>query len=203
MEEHSVSGTGGLAVRKWYAVVEEIRHDGGDAPPTPLVKAAVAAVFLNPYAGRYVDDLDGLVVASRQLAVEIGRRLQQLLAGTPIESYGKAGMAGVCGEQEHVAACLTTVFGDGLRSVIGGTAWLPSTKKVGPPGETLDIPLVYMDGLRVRSHYDTVSLRTGDAPRPSELMVAAGVASRGRIHARVGGLSKEEADATGAGKHDD
>lgn len=195
MDEHAVDATGGLVIRKWYSVVEEIRHDGGRAPTEPLVKAAVAAVFANPFAGRYVDDLSDLTEASHQLAREMGRRAQVLLGGRAIESYGKAGMAGLSGEQEHVAACLTTVFGDGLRSVIGGSAWLPSTKKVGPAGEVLDVPLVYMDGLRVRSHYDTVSLRLADAPRPSELMVAVGVASGGRIHARVGGLSKEEADS--------
>lgn len=197
MYEDAVDPAGGLAVRKWFCVVEEIRHDGGRAPTEPLVKAAVAAVFTNPFAGRYIDDLSELTQSSHELGREMGRRVKVLLGGRVIESYGKAGMAGLSGEQEHVAACLTTVFGDGLRSVIGGSAWLPSTKKVGPAGEVLDIPLVYMHGLRVRSHYDTVSLRTADAPRPAELMVAVGVASRGRIHARVGGLSKEEVDSSG------
>jgi hypothetical protein len=195
MQHDPVEVAGGLAIRKWFSAIEEIRHDGGLPPTEPLVRAAVAAVFANPFAGRYVDDLSELSASSHQLAREMGRRVQVLLGGRAIESYGKAGMAGLSGEQEHVAACLTTEFGDGLRSVVGGSAWLPSTKKVGPAGESLDIPLVYMHGLRVRSHYDTVSIRTADAPRPSELMVAVGVASRGRIHARVGGLSKEEADS--------
>ncbi len=194
MNEPSVDPTERLAMRKWFSFVEEIQHDGGHVSAEPLVKAAVAAVFTNPFAGRYVDDLNQLVASSYQLAVELGRRAKALLDGRTIESYGKAGMAGLSGEQEHVAACLTTVFGDGVRSVLGGSAWLPSTKKVGSAGETLDIPLVYMHGLRVRSHYDTISLRAADAPRHSELMVAVGVASRGRIHARVGGLSKEEVE---------
>lgn len=195
MNEHTAGATGGLEVRKWCSAVEEIRHDGGPATTEPLLKASVAVVFTNPFAGRYVDDLSDLVDSSHYLAQELGRRVKLLLDGTGIESYGKAGMAGLSGEQEHVAACLTTVFGDGLRSVIGGSAWLPSTKKVGPAGEVLDIPLVYRNGLRVRSHYDTVSLRVADAPRPSELLVAVGAASGGRIHARVGGFSKEDADS--------
>ncbi|MHB1517461.1 MAG: amino acid synthesis family protein [Acidimicrobiales bacterium] len=195
-EPPTVDAPGGLAIRKWISVVEEIWHEGGPASTEPLLKAAVAVVFNNPFAGRYVDDLGQLVESSSPLAVELGKKAKALLNGRSVESYGKAGMAGLLGEQEHVAACLTTVFGDGLRSILGGSVWLPSTKKVGPAGETLDIPLVYMHGLRVRSHYDTVSLRTADAPRSSELMVAVGVASRGRIHARVGGLSKEDADSS-------
>ena len=45
-------------------------------------------------------------------------------------------------EQEHVVACVTTVFGDALRAAVGGgQAWISSATKVGPAGAALDIPL--------------------------------------------------------------
>ncbi|MGH3762593.1 amino acid synthesis family protein [Actinophytocola sp.] len=184
-----------FAVRKWIEQVEEIVHDGGPPPGEPLRRAVAAAVVANPVAGRYVEDLGELVEPSDVLGEELGRRARALLAGRAVEGYGKAGMCGVEGEQEHVAACLTTRFGDGLRrGVGGGRAWLASTKKVGGAGESLDIPIAYRDHLNVRSHYDTVTLRVPDAPRPRELLIAVAVTSRGRVHARVGGLTRAEAD---------
>jgi hypothetical protein len=36
-----------------------------------------------------------------------------------------------------------------------------------------------------------------DAPGPDEIVVVAAVASRGRMHARLGGMSKDQADAAG------
>lgn len=184
------------AVRKWIQLVEEVRHDGGEPVGEPLVKAVAAVVIKNPCAGRYVPDLSILVQPSNAMGRELGRRAVALLGGRAVQSYGKAGMAGTDGEQEHVAASLTTEFGDGLRSAVGGgRAWLASTKKVGAAGASLDIPLAYKDHLYVRSHYDTITLQVPDAPRPDELLLAVAVATRGRLHHRVGGLSKEEADA--------
>lgn len=181
-------------MRKWVGHVEEIEHDGGPRQHEPLRRAVAAVVIANPLAGRYVEDLATLVEPSGRLGEELGRRALALLDGRPVEGYGKAGMCGVHGEQEHVAACLTTTFGDGFRrGVGGGRAWLASTKKVGGPGESLDIPLAYRHHLHVRSHYDTATLRVVDAPRPDELLLAVAVTSRGRVHARVGGLTRTEA----------
>jgi hypothetical protein len=44
----------------------------------------------------------------------------------------------------------------------------------------------------VRSHYDTVSLSFTDSPGPEEVVVAVAVATRGRLHARLGGLKASE-----------
>ena len=43
-------------IRCWHSVVQEIEHEGGKRG-APLVKAAVAVVFRNPFAGKYVADL--------------------------------------------------------------------------------------------------------------------------------------------------
>ena len=40
----------------------------------------------------------------------------------------------------------------------------------------------------MRSHYDTVTVMIPDAPGPREIAVIFAVATRGRLHARLGGL---------------
>jgi len=183
-----------LQVRKWYATVEEVLHDGGPVDGPPLRKAAVAAVITNPYAGRWSASLDELVGPSGQLARELVARCAAVLA-VPAESCGKAAVVGVAGEQEHGVACLTTPFGDALREGIGGSTWVTSTSKVGAAGEAIDVPLAYKNALFVREFYDTVTVRVPDSPRPNEILVIAAMGSRGRIHSRVGGLTKADATA--------
>lgn len=188
----------GYRIRKWLSVVEETRHEGGPEADEPLLKVLAGAVFVNPCAGRYVDDLSDLVGPSAELGEELTRRAVALLDGRSAEGYGKGGIAGTDGEQEHAVACLTTPFGDALRKGVGGgAAWIPSATKVGAPGVSLDIPLAYKDALYVRSHYDAVTLQLPDAPRPGEIVAAVVLSTGGRIHNRLGGLAK--ADARGDG----
>lgn len=182
----------GLTVRKWFTAVEEVRTDGGPVVDPPLRKAAVAAVIRNPYAGRWSETLEEILEPSAELARELVARCATAL-GVQAESCGKAAIVGVNGEQEHGVACLTTPFGDALRECIGGTSWVSSTSKVGAAGEVIDVPLAYKKALFVREFYDTVTIRVPDAPRGDEIVVVAALASRGRVHERVGGLRKEEA----------
>jgi hypothetical protein len=185
-------------VRKWVGYVEEISHDGGAPAGETLIKAVAAAVIRNPFAGRYQDDLTPLTDPSAELGAVLAERAKLLLGGRPAESYGKGGIAGVDGEQEHVVACVTTPYGDAMRAAVGGgEAWVSSVTKVGSAGEPLDLPLAYKDALYVRSHYDAVSLRIPDAPRPDELVIAVALATGGRVHHRVGGLRREEAVGDG------
>lgn len=184
----------GLQVRKWFVAIEEVHHDGGPPVDEPLRTAAVAAVIRNPYAGRWSTDLDDLLVPSGALATEIVDRAVAAL-GVPALSCGKAAVVGTAGEQEHGVACLTTPFGDALRTGIGGSTWVTSTTKVGAAGEPVDVPLAYKDALFVREFYDTVTVRVPDAPRPEEIVVIAALGSRGRVHHRVGGLARADATA--------
>jgi hypothetical protein len=187
-------------VRSWYAHVEEIYASGGPRLTEPLVKAVAAVVIANPFAGRWQKDLSALTAPSAALGTELGRRAAALLGGRPVHSYGKGGLAGTAGEQEHVVACITTVFGDALREAVGGgAAWISSATKVAVAGSPLDLPLAHKDALYVRSHYDAVTFAIPAAPRPDELVIAVAVASGGRPHQRVGGLSA--ADAVGDGLH--
>ncbi|TAJ47944.1 MAG: amino acid synthesis family protein [Herbiconiux sp.] len=177
-------------VRAWHSFVQETLHELGPAPEQPLVKAAVAVVIKNPYAGQWVDDLSPLTDPSASLGTELGARALALLGGRPAESYGKGGIAGVNGEQEHVVACVTTIFGNAFRDAIGGgEAWISSATKTAAAGAPIDIPLAYKDEVYVRSHYDAITITIPDAPRPDELVIIAAVATGGRVNARVGGIT--------------
>ena len=89
---------------------------------------------------------------------------------------------------------MTSVFGNALRDAIGGgKAWITSVTKVAAADATIDVPLAYRDEIWVRSHYDAMTVHVADAPHPDELVVIAAVANRGRINARVGGMTVAEA----------
>lgn len=182
-------------VRSWHSYVEEITHHQGKALDTPLVKAAVGVLIKNPFAGQgFVEDLSPLTGDSRLLGLELGRRASELLGGRPVEGYGKGGVAGVGGDQEHVVACVTTVFGDGFRDAIGGgRAWISSVTKTSGIGVTIDIPLAFKDEVYVRDYYDGISFTVPAGPKPDELLICVAVSSGPRPFARVGGMTKEEA----------
>jgi hypothetical protein len=184
-----------LEIRKLLVFSEELRSDGGRSGGAPLRKAAAVAVFTNPYAGReYSEDLSELVVPSKELGRTLGERAAAALGGLPVESYGKASIVGVAGEQEHAVACKTSVFGDEFRAAISGAnAWLPSVNKRASDGVTVDVPLSFKDDVWVRSHYDSIAVTLHDAPLPHEIALICGVASGARLNARLGGKTREQA----------
>ena len=75
----------------------------------------------------------------------------------------------------------------------GGKAIIPSAKKLGGPGASIDVPLHFKDAAFVRSHFDAMEVRVPDAPRANEILVALAVTDGGRPHPRVGGLTVAEA----------
>ena len=183
-----------MEVRRFYTVVEETLEEAGRTVDRPLKRVIAAAVITNPLAGRYIEDLTPLIDIGEQLGGILGERATAALAGERVESYGKAAIVGTSGELEHAAALLHPKLGDPLRQAVGGgKAIIPSAKKCGAPGASIDIPLHYKDAAFVRSHFDAVELRIGDAPRSDEIVVAIAVTNGGRPHARVGGLRKEDA----------
>lgn len=175
-------------VRGWYSASQEILHDGGAQLASPLIKAAAGVIIKNPYAGKFVDDLSPLTRPSAAIGYALGERAVIQLGGRKVESYGKGGIVGVAGEQEHVVACVTTVFGDPLREAVGGgAAWISSASKVAAAGTSIDIPLAHKDELYIRSHYDAFTFVVPDGPRPDEILICVAVATGGRVHQRVGG----------------
>ena len=185
----------GLHVRKWFEFREETLalETGRLADGEPVVKLVLAAAVHNPHAGQFVENFDSVILRSRSLGHEFGRRFQAMLGGTRVQSYGKAALIGVNGEYEQGNAFLTSEFADPIREALGGgKAWIPSTGKRAGAGATIDIPLAHKDALYVRSHYDTFSVSFTDAPGPDEVVIAVAVATRGRLHARLGGIKVTE-----------
>jgi hypothetical protein len=179
-----------LTVNRWMTLAEEQADpDGG----VPLRKVAVVAVLANPYAGRYVQDLSPLIGASASLGERMAKLAADAMRPYDAYGYGKGGVVGLNGEQEHVNALLTTTFATPLRDRIGGgKAWISSMTKRAAPGASIDIPVNHKDALYVRSFYDGVSLTLHDAPGADEIAVIVALTNRGRLRARVGGLRPEE-----------
>jgi hypothetical protein len=183
-----------LEVRKICTLVEEIASEMGRPANEPLRKVAVVAVVKNPHAGRgYVADLRDLIDGSKAVGDKIAAMAAAQLGPYKPESYGKAALIGVAGEQEHGVAMLTTVFGNALREAVGGgKAWISSFTKRAQPGDTIDVPLAHKDALYVRSHYDGMTIMVPDAPLPDEIAVICCIANRGRLNHRIGGPRKED-----------
>lgn len=182
-----------VKIRKLVTVVEEILSDGGRQARRPLRKVAAVAVIENPCAGRFVEDLTPLIDAGEELGALLAKMATEAL-GAPAESFGKAAIVGEGGEYEHAAALLHPKLGAPLRAAVaGGKAIIPSAKKLGAPGTTIDVPLHFKDAAFVRTHYDAMEIRLHDAPRANEIVLAIVVADGGRPHARIGGLTKDEA----------
>ncbi len=178
-------------IRKLVVQVEETHTEGGQPVVPPTRKALAVAVIANPFAGRYAQNLDELIAIGEELGALLGARCVQALGITPSEaqSYGKAAIVGEAGELEHAAAILHPRLGAPLRlAVEKGAALVPSAKKRGGMGCTIDVPLGHKDAAFVRSHFDAMEARIGDAPAANEIVVCVVVTDSGRPLARIGGL---------------
>jgi len=190
-----------IKIRRSFVIVEERKEEAGRIATQPLRRVAAVAVVENPYAGRYADDLKPMIDASVPLGEEVARIALAAFGQREVQSYGKGGIVGLAGEQEHANALLTTVFANPIRDAIGGgEAWISSFTKMGGPGTPIDIPMNHKDDVYVRSHYDGMSLILPDAPMPDEVAVIFCIASGGRLNARVGGLTHDEVMARKSAK---
>jgi hypothetical protein len=187
------SPTPEVVVRKLVVTVEEVRHDNGPPLATPLLRGSAAAVLRNPYAGRYVEDIQPMMEALKPLGREMAARLVEALGGAGrIEAYGKGALVGLAGELEH-GALWHVPGGYGMRDLLEGShAIVPSTTKIGPAGAAIDVPIHHRVAAYVRSHFDSLEVRVADAPRPDELMLVIALTTGPRPHARVGGLRADE-----------
>ncbi|MDE2457521.1 MAG: amino acid synthesis family protein [Burkholderiales bacterium] len=183
------------SIRKIVVQVDEARIESGRTIEPPTRKALAMAVIANPYAGRYSESLDELIEIGEELGALLGERCVQALGIAPgqAQSYGKAAIVGEAGELEHAAAILHPKLGAPLRRAVEhGAALVPSAKKRGGLGTAIDVPLGHKDAAFVRSHFDAMEARIGDAPRAAEIVVAVVVTDSGRPLARIGGLQANE-----------
>src|SRR5262249_45897631 len=147
----------------------------------------------NPYAGRYVADIMPMMDALKPVGLALARRLAEALGGAAaIEGYGKGAIVGAAGELEH-GALWHAPGGYGMREILGGAkAIVASTKKVGPPGTRIDIPVTHINASYVRSHFTAIEVGIADAPMADEIVVILAMTTGPRIHDRAGGLKASE-----------
>ena len=208
-----------IEIRRIFTTVEQIQHEFGPVPAMPLVRGAVGVVLTNPYAGRYVADILPMMDALQSVGVDMAKRLCAAMGVLPerIEGYGKGAIVGAAGELEH-GALWHVPGGYAMRELLGwqgdrslytqgktdanpelslaasaqqanALAIVPSTKKVGPPGCALDVPLTHINASYVRSHFDAMEVRVPGAPLADEVVYVLAMSTGPRIHARVGGLA--------------
>lgn len=185
-----------MQIRKLLTVVEETHREVDRQITPPTRKAAAIAVIKNPFAGRFVEDLTALMDTGAELGGMLGRKCLEALGIGPekAESYAKACVVGLNGELEHAAAIMHPKLGKPFRDALGrGLALIPSVKKRGSAGCTVDVPINHKDAAFIRSHFDGMTVSVEDAPLPDELMVVLVVTDSGRPLPRIGGLTKEEA----------
>jgi hypothetical protein len=199
-----------IEIRRIFTHAEEIFHEFGPPPPTPLRRGAVAAVIGNPFARRFVLDIAPLMDELKPLGLDLAQRLLATLKSAPkaIQGYGKAAIVGAAGELEH-GALWHAPGGYAMRETLGwqddaapsargqpGNALsiVPSTKKVGGPGTAIDVPLTHINASYVRSHLDAIEVRVPGAPAADEVVYILAMSCGPRIHERLGGLRSEQID---------
>jgi hypothetical protein len=194
-----------IEVRRILTQVEDIHHEFGPPASVPLRRGAILAVLRNPFAGSYEADIVPMMDDLEPLGLELAQQLRAAM-DVPverIEGYGKGAIVGAAGELEH-GALWHVPGGYAMRELLGfkgpekagqpgnALAIVPSTKKVGPPGATLDVPLTHINASYVRSHFDAIEVRVPGAPAADELVVILAMSCGPRVHARVGGLKASE-----------
>ncbi len=186
-----------LILRKMALVLEEVFHEGGPMAEVPLRRAACLAVIANPFAGRYVEDIQPFMKVLEPLGLDMARRLVAALGGAAnVEGYGKGAIVGAAGEVEH-GALWHAPGGYAMREMLGGVdgrakAIVPSTKKVGAVGARLDVPVTHIEASYVRGHFDAMEVGLNDAPRSDEMLLVLVMTTGARVHDRAGGLTARE-----------
>jgi hypothetical protein len=183
-----------IPIRKEFSIMEKIHADGVREVENPILKSAAIAVIENPYSESYTEDLSLLT----EWGVGLGHKLtstavHHLGGANEVEGYGKGGIVGTDGEREHVAAIIHPKLGGAMREEVdGGEAIIPSSKKMGPPGTTLDVPTHFKDGEWVASHWDAMEVNASGAPHPDEIVIAVVVTNGGRPHPRIDGKTIDD-----------
>jgi hypothetical protein len=203
-----------IETRRVLTQVEDIHHEFGPVAAVPLRRGSIAAVLTNPFAGRYVADILPMMEALQPFGIALAEQLRAAM-GVPaerIQSYGKGAIVGADGELEH-GALWHVPGGYAMRELLGwkgdraayiagkvkeesgqpgnALAIVPSTKKVGPPGATLDVPLTHINASYVRGHFDAMEVHVPGAPAAGEIVFILVMSTGARVHSRVGGLQAD------------
>jgi hypothetical protein len=182
-------------IRKVSLYREVVLSEAGAEPPSPVQRAAVAAVIRNPWLGQGPDsDLGAETkLVAPILAKLLTDRLVETLGGVDrIEAFGKAAIVGTAGEVEHAGALVhTPYFGNLMREFLGGESIICFSDSRSEAGEPLVVPMWHKTAAATRSHYQTMTARVSDAPTADEIVVIAAGSTGPRPHARIGDRSTD------------
>jgi len=179
-----------VGLRKLVLYREAVVSEAGSRPLVPAQQASVAAVIRNPWRG--TDPSTDLSAVSRRIAPVLARlmteRLLEALGGVDaVEAFGKGAIVGTAGEIEHGGALIhTPFFGNLMREFLDGESIICFADARAGAGEPLVVPLWHKSAAATRSHYQTVTARVPDGPRPDEIVVVAAASTGPRPHARIG-----------------
>ena len=176
-------------IRKLVCYEEETLVEGYKQANPSLKMWAVAAVLHNPWAGRFVENLDAEIQAYGPILGALLTEKIVAMAGSAgvIEAYGKAAVVGLDGEVEHASGLIhTLLFGNHYRKKLEAKSYLSFTNIRGGANTSITIPMMDKNDVGRRSHYLTVQFSIIDAPRNDEIVIALGGASGGRPHHRIG-----------------
>lgn len=175
-----------MNIRKSLVIRETIHGEGGGDCARPINRVAGLGIVANPFAGKFVQDLETLFDLGEALGQHLMAMMLAHLSG-PAASYGKAAIVGVGGDLEHGHALIHPKLGKAMREPIGGgQALIPSAVKVGAAGSSIDVPLGHKDDAWSFDHFDTMTVAVADAPRPEEIIMAIVICDGGRPVPRVG-----------------
>lgn len=187
-----------VVIRKKQLVVQEVFHEGGPAISEPRLTGTIALVMQNPFAGKYVEDIQWFIEDLKAPGLAAATELLAAMGGEPdrVDGYGKGSITGENGEVEH-GALWHAPGGYAMRELLArdgqsAKAIVPSTKKTGGPGCCIDIPITHNNACYVRSHFDTLQVTINDAPQQNEIVYILAMTCGPRVHARSGGLDVSE-----------
>jgi Amino acid synthesis len=184
-----------------------------------FVCAVLQNPYAGRYVAEIVPMMDALQPVGIEMAHRLLAAMA--VPASRIEGYGKGAIVGAAGELEHGALWHVpggyamrellgwtgerAAYAQGAASAAPSSpsstgpstqpanalAIVPSTKKVGPPGAALDVPLTHINASYVRSHFDAIEVRVPGAPRADEIVFVLAMSTGARVHARVGGLQAQ------------
>jgi len=207
-----------IEIRRVFTHVEHIHHEFGPRAEHPLVRGVIGVVMTNPFAGRYEPNILPMMSLLDPVGVDMAHKLLAAMAvdAAQIATYGKGAIVGAAGELEH-GALWHVPGGYAMRELLGwkgernayrqgqaedkaedkpgqpanALSIVPSTKKVGAPGTTLDVPLTNINASYVRGQFDAIEVRVPGAPAADEIVFILAMTTGYRVHDRVGGLRAE------------
>ncbi len=179
-----------IDIRRVFTHVEHIHHEFGPRAATPLVRGAIGAVLTNPFAGRYEPDILPMMALLDPVGVDMAhtparrhgraaRADRHLRQGRHRRRRRRAGARRAVARARRLRDARAARLEGRPRCLPQGTgrrktgqpgnalSIVPSTKKVGPPGAALDVPLTNINASYVRGQFDAIEVRVPARRRPT------------------------------------